>query len=76
MRVPTVGSDLENSTAGAMARLLLSGPVGAHLFSALTEQFRTASRFDVFLGVALAIALLDADLAVAEAELALARRAP
>jgi hypothetical protein len=67
-------SSFESSTAGSIACLLISGPIGAPLFSRLMKDFRGASRYDTFLGVSVAVAIMAADLAIAEAELAQARQ--
>jgi hypothetical protein len=55
-------------TVTEMARLLSSGLTGRPLLAALTEQFSHAKRSDVFLAVAMAITLREADLVQFEFE--------
>ncbi len=58
----------------ALARLLLSGEVGLRLFHALTDQFPTMCRTEVFIGIALAWTDLQAALVAAEAQILDLRR--
>jgi hypothetical protein len=59
-------------TADRIAELLTSGIVGVQLLTQLWDRFHTASRFDVFLGVAMATTLSEARIALADAEVKIA----
>lgn len=60
--------DLTQLPYVSLAGALLSGPAGFELFELLCAEFPTIGRRDVFLGVSTAIALIRADLLVAEME--------
>lgn len=60
--------------AAAMADCITSGLAGMPLVQALTVHFPQARRGDVYLAIGLAVAVLQADLVIAEAELDMLRR--
>jgi hypothetical protein len=64
----------QRAQAFDIAELIGSGLAGLELAQALERQFPTAKRSDVYLAVGAAVALMQADLALAEMELDLARR--
>lgn len=55
--------------AAALADLIASGLSGFALASALTRHFPNAKRADVYLGVGLAIAILQADLTMSRMQI-------
>jgi hypothetical protein len=57
--------------AEAIAELITSGLVGRHLQAALWRHFATASRGDVFLGIALAATIFEGKVTLAELERAI-----
>lgn len=59
----------------AMADCITSGLSGKALTDALTVHFPTAARHDVYRAIGLAVALMQADLTLAEMELAMGRQA-
>ena len=61
------------STAEDLADLLTSGLVGRQLIGELWRRFDRATRWDVFLGVALAATLMEARITLAEVERDLAQ---
>ncbi len=60
--------------AGAFADFLLNRPGGASLADELVDRFPTILRFDVFLGIALAWTIRDADLVASFIEIRDLRR--
>jgi len=66
-------SESTRSAAAEFADVLVSGLTGRQLYSYICERFPTISRFDCFLGIALASALWEADLVIAEGEVEAAK---
>ena len=65
---------MKTETAQEIAALLTSGLHGTSLLSELQRRFSHAKRYDVFLGVTLAMTLYEADLSILQAEAAITQK--
>ena len=71
--ISSSSGDQEPPAAHAIADLIASGLVGSRLHSELWRHHVDARRSEVYLGVALGVTQLVADLTIAETELAVER---